>query len=190
MNFRALYQSLRLSLACMIARGTIRRVNDATRMQEVDVYFGGKPPEEDVATGLERFQNYGFSSVPFVGTDSEAAVVFVGGNRDHGLVLAIDSRADRPKNMQPGEVMIYARGGAKISLLSDGSMSIESQQQVTVNAPSVIMQGGQSLHLTSKVDVLIDCEQAISLVSGSASSIVLDPSGITITAPLVNINQA
>lgn len=92
---------LRRCVALMVARAVVQMVNDAPRMQELQISL----LSDEMRDRVERFQNYGFTSHPHPG--AEAAVVFVGGSRDHGLVLAVDDRRYRFKVLAQGEVAIY-----------------------------------------------------------------------------------
>jgi phage baseplate assembly protein V len=72
--------------------------------------------------GVERVQQYGFTSVPLSG--AEAVVLFVGGRRDHGLVVAVDDRRYRLRDLAPGEVALYASAGQRMHLKADGSIDV------------------------------------------------------------------
>jgi phage baseplate assembly protein V len=80
---------------------------------------------------LERFQNYGFTSVPFEG--SEACVVFPQGNRDHGLVIAVDDRRYRLVGLKEGEVAMYTDEGDKIHIKRGGNLEITVSDTVEIN---------------------------------------------------------
>lgn len=126
----------------MVGRGVLALVNDAAKMQAVQVKL-----LDGEVRDLERFQNYGFTNHPQVG--AEVAAVFVGGNRDHGLVLAIDDRRYRLKGLQAGEVAIYDDLGAVIKLSRTGivinggghPITISGAAQVNVTGGDVIADG-------------------------------------------------
>lgn len=109
---------LRQRVANMVARGNLERVDDAKKMQLVQLSL----LESETRDEVERVQNYGFTSVPEQG--AEAAVVFVGGKRDHGLVVAIDDRRYRVKNLESGEVAVYDKSGSKIVLKANGDIEL------------------------------------------------------------------
>jgi phage gp45-like len=102
----------------MIGRGIVRVVNDALKWQEVQVSL----LEGEVRDGVERVQQYGFTSHPQVG--AEAVVVFLGGNRDHGLVIAVDDRRYRLKNLVAGEVALYDDLGKSVIFKRNGDVHI------------------------------------------------------------------
>jgi len=81
---------------------------------------------------VERFQEYGFTSVPLPGT--EAIAVFVGGNRENGAVIATGDRNTRLKGLNPGEVAIYDYLGNFIKLSSSGEINVSSLTKVVVES--------------------------------------------------------
>lgn len=93
----------------MVSRGVIGVVNDALKEQGVQVALLA-----DEVRDCERYQEYGFTSVPLPG--AEAITVCVGGSRDHGVVIATGDRRYRLKGLQGGEVAIYTDEGDHIKL--------------------------------------------------------------------------
>jgi len=120
----------------MVSRGVLALVNDAAKMQGVQVKLLSGEVRD-----MERVQNYGFTSHPHAG--AEVAVVFVGGNRDHGLVLAVDDRRYRVKGLQGGEVGIYDDLGHRITLTRTGIVIDGATHPLNiVNCPQVIVTDG------------------------------------------------
>lgn len=120
----------------MVARGVLAIVNDATKMQGVQVQLLSGEVRD-----MERFQNYGFIGNPKAG--AEVVAVFVGGNRDHGLAIAIDDRRYRVKGLQPGEVAIYDDLGHKIILTRTGITIDGATHAINIsNCPNVVVTGG------------------------------------------------
>jgi len=105
-------------LANLISRVVLSRVDDSKKMQAVQLTALDGETRENV----ERVQNYGFTSVPLAG--AEGVAVFVGGYRDHGLVVAMDDRRYRPTGLQAGEVALYSSGGTKVLLKANGDVEI------------------------------------------------------------------
>lgn len=96
-----LLDPIRRRVRLMISRAVLSAINDGTGIQLVQV----KLLDGEVRDGVERFQNYAFSSVPLAG--AEGIMACVSGNRDHGILLAADDRRYRPKGLQPGEAIMY-----------------------------------------------------------------------------------
>ncbi len=103
-----------------VARGTLSKApNDKTKLQEMDVSLH----YEEKTTGIERFQEYGFTSVPKAPKDKQKAeviVVFPDGNRSHGVVVAVDDRRYRPKDLKEGESQLYDDQKQKVHLTREG----------------------------------------------------------------------
>lgn len=111
-------------------------VNDATKMQGVQVKL-----LSDEVRDMERFQNYGYCSNPHAG--AEVAAVFVNGNRNHGLAIAIDDRRYRVQNLASGEVCIYDDLNHRITLTRTGITIDGSTHAINIsNCPNVIVTGG------------------------------------------------
>lgn len=109
-QLQQLLRPIRNSIANLVARADVQLVDDGKRMQILQV---GAHVGEDI-DDAERFQNYGFSSVPKAG--AEAVVVFPGGDRGHPLVVSVDDRRYRPIGGQPGEVFMYTDEGDLVRL--------------------------------------------------------------------------
>lgn len=132
-----------------IGRGVIRLVNDAAKVQTVQLAIMANETRSDI----ERFQEYGFTSVPKPG--AEAAAIFLGGNRDHGIVIAVDDRRYRLKGLKSGEVAIYTDEGDKIVLQRGNKIAVTTKtfevntdnyivnatERATFNTPEVRAQG-------------------------------------------------
>jgi len=133
---RQILDELRLKSQMTTARGVVSKVNDDEDLQEIQVHLLAG----ELRDGLERFQNYGFSSYPHVG--SEAATVFIGGNRDHGLVLAVDDRRYRFKVNEEGEIALYTDEGDYIYFkrgneieINTGTLTVNASASCTFNSP-------------------------------------------------------
>jgi phage baseplate assembly protein V len=127
----------------MVGRAIIRLVNDAARVQEAQVTL----LEDETRDGVERFQEYGFTSVPLPG--AEAIMVSVSGNRDHGVIIAVEDRRYRLTGIEGGEVALYTDEGDKIHLkrgnaidIDTDTLTINATTKVQVNTPLLQVTGG------------------------------------------------
>lgn len=125
---------LKQRVSNMVARAVLRVADDAKKIQIVQVDLLDGETRDDI----ERFQNYGFTSVPREG--AEAAVIFVGGRRDHGLCIAVDDRRYRLKDLEAGEVAIYNDAGARVLLKASGEIELTPKP-------------GQIISLASNVEI-------------------------------------
>jgi len=114
----------------MVARAIVRLVDDARRAQELQLELLAGESQDAV----ERFQNYGLTSVPHAG--AEALVVFAGGLRSHGIVLAVEDRRYRLTGLEEGEVALFDDLGNVIKLGRD-AISVTATTKLTVDAPTV-----------------------------------------------------
>lgn len=120
----------------MVARAVINLINDAQKMQAAQVDLLADETQDDV----ERFQNYGFTSVPFSG--AEGVMLSVGGTRSHGILIAVDDRRYRLTGLPDGEVAVYDDRGQAVHLKRDG-IEIRSPDEVVVIAPIVTVEAAE-----------------------------------------------
>lgn len=111
---------LRNRLHNLVARAVVQVVSDGGTLQGMQI---GALDGEDI-DDAERFQEYGFTSVPLTG--AEAVVVFPGGDRGHPLVVAVDDRRHRPTGLEAGEVAVYSETGARVLLKANGDIEIDA----------------------------------------------------------------
>ncbi len=110
-----------------LARATLNKANDDPMMQEMHLDFFNN----DSRKNIERVQDYGFSSMPIPrskqegkqqsgsgsggdvkpeqpkGEAAEAVVMYQGGQRNHPVIVAVDDRRHRPRQLKPGENAQY-----------------------------------------------------------------------------------
>lgn len=112
----------------MIGRGVMRGVSDGSSRQTLQVEM----LKDELRDGVERMQSYGFTSHP---TGGDVVVAFVGGNRDQGIILAVDDRRYRITAMQGGEVAMYDDLGNRVMLLRD-MVKVVAVQHLEAEAPT------------------------------------------------------
>lgn len=117
---KMMLEPLKRTMLMTIGRGVILAINDSKNMQLAQAIFLAGEVKDD----MERFQNFGFTSTPISG--AEALAVFLGGERDHGVIIAVDDRRFRVKSLGPGQTAIYDAFGSVIKLNSAGKVSVEA----------------------------------------------------------------
>jgi len=125
-------EPMRQRVLLMLGRAVLRLVNDAAGLQRLQVSLLAGETRDNV----ERFQQYGFTSHPLPG--AEGVVLFLGGNRDHPIVLSIDDRRCRIQALQEGEVAIYTDedkqdGGHRIHFKRNQEIEIKAGKKFTIN---------------------------------------------------------
>lgn len=117
----------------MLARAIVRLVDDAMHLQELQLDLFADERQD----GVERFQDYGFTSRPKPG--AEAIVAFVGGLRSHAIALRVDDRRFRLTALQEGEVALYDDLGNVVKLGRE-RIEVTGISEVTVAAPIVTVE--------------------------------------------------
>lgn len=118
----------------MLSRAIVRLVDDAPGAQEMQIDL----LEDESQDGVERLQNYGFTSVPK--PDAEAVVGCMGGLRSHAIVLAVEDRRFRLTGLAEGEVAIYDDLGNVVKLGRD-RIEITAIAELKITAPITKIEG-------------------------------------------------
>lgn len=133
-NFNRLLRPLSVRISNLIGRGVVKSADDAQQVQELQVEL----LTDEVRDEVERFQEYGFTSVPRDG--AEVVIAFVGGRRDQGFALGVEDRRYRIKNLSKGEVAVYNDTGAKIVMKANGDVEVtpKAGQKVRLSGDTVV----------------------------------------------------
>jgi phage baseplate assembly protein V len=132
----------------MIARGVLETGHDSKGVQVLGLSLMDGERKDNV----ERFQNYGFSSMPM--GEAEAIVIFPGGDRSAGVIVAMDERGSRMTGLQPGEVAMYNNAGNSVILHMDGSIEITAVEQVQVWAKRMLVDVEEDVTINAKLAVV------------------------------------
>lgn len=141
---------LQRRIALMVSRAVITMVNDSLKMQGLQVNLMADVTRD----GVERFQNYGFTSNPHPG--AEGIMVSVGGNQDHGIVIAVDDRRYRLTGLAKGEVALHDDLGQKVHLTRNGIVISGAGLPLNiVNVPQTNLSGNLAVEgsITSGEDI-------------------------------------
>jgi phage baseplate assembly protein V len=131
----------------MVSRGTVTAVDDASGIQALQV----EGLADEAHDGVERMQDYGFTSVPLPG--AETVLVFAGGLRSHGLIVALGDRRYRLKGLEGGEVAMYDDQAQVVHLQRDGIL-VFTEKKVTI-------EGSQEVLIRSDTKVTVEAPQVI-----------------------------
>lgn len=164
----------------MLGRANVGLVNDASQLQELQVEMLA----DELQDGVERFQQYGFTSHPHPGAEAISAAM--GGLRSHVVILSVDDRRYRLTGLQQGEVALHddlgnvvllgrdgivVTGAAKVSVAAP-QIEATGESTVTVTAPQVLVDsanvqlGGAGGKAVARVDDLVDLATG-KIISGS-----------------------
>lgn len=136
----------------MVVRGVIKLVDDKTKVQRIQASLLAG----ELKDGIERYQEYGISTNPPAGT--EALVVFCGGSRNNGVVVATGDRTFRIKELQPGEVALYTDEGDVIRLgrnrkiqVNTLHLEVNAEEDVTYNTKRFIVKASEQAAFTTPI---------------------------------------
>lgn len=142
-------------LRLMVSRAIVKLVGDDKKVQELQITL----LDEEARAIVERFQQYGFTSVPF--PEAEAIALSVGGSRSHMVVIAVDDRRYRKKDMEEGEVALYTDEGDYIILKRGRIIEVKAGEKLLVDAPEAEFTG--NVHVAGN----ITCDGDVSDKNGS-----------------------
>jgi phage baseplate assembly protein V len=132
-------------VAMSASRGRVALVDAKKKCQQLQVELLADETKDNV----EHFEPYGFTSHPKEG--AEALVVFLGGGRDHGLVILAGDRRYRLTKLEEGDVALYTDEGTKLVLgrnrtitadcdtfnVTCKSLTLSASDSITVTSPSI-----------------------------------------------------
>ena len=112
--FAKLVAPLKRRVMLMVGRAVVAAIDDTVKLQTLQLTaLAG-----ETLDGVEHFLPYGFTHHPHPG--AEAAAVFLSGNRNHGIVVAVADRRYRLYPLAEGEVAIHDDLGQKVHLKRNG----------------------------------------------------------------------
>lgn len=112
----------------MLGRAIVRLANDVPRLQELQLDLLA----DETQDAVERFQDYGFASVPH--PQAEAIVACMGGLRSHAVALVVADRRYRLRGMETGEVALFDDLGNVVKLGRD-AITITAASRIAIAAP-------------------------------------------------------
>ena len=131
-------------------RAIVTAVTDSFNRQGLQL----KVLADEAASDVERFQNYGHTSVPPEG--SEAIVLGLGGARAGLVAIAVEHKGFRPKDLEDGDSCLYHLEGHNLTLHKDGLAEltakiviIRATEKLTIISPDTEVQG--PLHATGPI---------------------------------------
>lgn len=166
-----LLKNIQSRVLLMIGRGVLKAVSDNANAQLCQVSL----LDGELKSNVERVQNYGMTSVPPAG--SLATVLFVGGDRSNGLIIAAENRKIRVKGLKAGEVAIYTDEGDEIYLKRGNEIAFKTKKMtvsaaaVDITAPAITLNGAVSISETLDVTQNITAQAEIADQKGNLTEI-------------------
>ncbi|UNM95661.1 phage baseplate assembly protein V [Ignatzschineria rhizosphaerae] len=140
----------RENLRTLIRQGRLAILNDATDTQVAQVELFA----DEVVEGVERIQNYGFTSMP---TEGGVYLMNIGGKGNQPVIIAVNDDKTRLRVM-PGEVAIYHSEGHHVILKANGVIEADcttlianAEESVTVTTQTAEINATTSATIQSEV---------------------------------------
>lgn len=159
-----LLKNIQSRVLLMIGRGVLKAVSDNSNAQLCQVSL----LDGELKSNVERIQDYGMTSVPPAG--SLATVLFVGGDRSNGLIIAAENRKIRVNGLKSGEVAIYTDEGDEIYLKRGHEIAVKTTKFV-INADEIQMNGAVSILKTLDVEKNIKSKAEVADQKGNLTEI-------------------
>ncbi len=149
-------QRLGHRLQALVGIGRVTLVDDTTgTVQRAQLTLG----QLETRDNTPRLAEYGFASNPPPGTD--AVLLFVGGDRSNGVVIATGNQTFRLKGLASGDAALYDSRGQSVWLTPGGivvngaglPMVINNTPSLTVNASTSVTLNTPTTHCTGNLNV-------------------------------------
>ncbi|WP_281544661.1 phage baseplate assembly protein V [Grimontia sp. SpTr1] len=151
--FNRLLMPVKRRLQLMVDRAILRIITDTTQRQQLQI----QTLADETDSNIERWQNYGHTSVPPVG--SEAITLALNGNRSNLVVICAEDKTVRLKDLKPGDSALYhleghffkLTKGKKGELIADTlnisvkQVNITAIDGVDITAPDVSISGNLTI---------------------------------------------
>ncbi len=157
----------------LVARAVVNLVDDSKKLQLLQLDVLADETVEDI----ERVQNFGLTSNP--PKNAEAVVLFVNGQRDHGLVVAVDDRRYRIRNLASGEVAVYDQSGSVITLKANGDIEMRPHSGKVKLTGDLEATGEVTAKMGTILPVHLSTHQHAVVGSNAAGSVIFVPTGKT-----------
>jgi len=138
--FERMVRPLKARIQLMVGRALLAAVDNSGKTQRLHIQLMA---DEEIS-GVERFQDYGVESYPLA--DAEALAVFLGGNREHGIVVRVHDRRYRPLDLEEGDVQVYSMHGTphRIWLRKDGGNTV-----IQIDCAKQVINASKSREITT-----------------------------------------
>ena len=143
-EYRAAIERLYRRVMFAVGRGRTTAVNDAGSVQKLQVVLGALETRDNTP----RLAEFGFTSNP--PPSSDAVVLFVGGDRSNGVVIATGNQQYRLVGLASGDVAIYDSRGASVWLTPAGIVINGAGLPMQINNVPTMTQNGD-LRVTGAV---------------------------------------
>jgi len=130
--FEQMIKPIKNSVYLMIGRGIITAVNADKDIQLTSVNLLA----DETKDKTELFQHFGFTSYP--PSETECVMLSIGGNRDHGIIIATEKRDLRLKGLSEGDSALYNKKGKFLWLNEDNLKGLVEKIEINNSSHELI----------------------------------------------------
>lgn len=142
-----MFNQLKRKIQLLVSRAVVNIVTDSLKQQNMQINL----LDGETADDVERFQNYGHTSVPPAG--SEAIVLSVGGKRQHLVAVVVDNKASRLKDLKSGDSALYHQQGHYL-LLTEEQLANLVCKNLHAKVDEMILFETPQTQFTGNVDII------------------------------------
>jgi phage baseplate assembly protein V len=142
-----MFKQLQRKIQLLVSRAVVNIVTDSLKQQNMQINL----LDGETADDVERFQNYGHTSVPPVG--SEAIVLSVGGKRQHLVAVVVDSKSSRLKDLKSGDSALYHLDGHYLLLTEEQLVNLVCKNLHAKADEKILFETSQT-QFTGNVDII------------------------------------
>lgn len=164
----------------LVARAIVRLVGDSSTRQTAQV----EVTKGELLDDVPRMQNYGLTGVP-PATGADATVLFLGGDRNEPIIVAMENRQFRLVGLESGEVALYDDLGNVVKLGRD-QVEVTAVTKLVATAPLIEVTATTKLSGTAPVVELTGSTSG--KLAAGASSITVTPAGVAIVSTVLTHN--
>jgi len=176
--FRKLIAPLQRKVLLTIGRGVILATKDSGTLQVIQGTFLA----DEVKSDVEKMHHFGFTS--HAPKNSECIMVSVGGNREHGIIIATESRQYRFKDLGEGEAAIYSQFGDYIHLKNGNVIDVKTKT-LNIDAETEVNVTTKTANITASTVTNIDSPTTNITGDVNISGEVVAEKSVTVTEDVV-----
>lgn len=176
--FQKLFKPWKNRILLLVGRGILLATKDSSGIQQLQVTLLAGEVKDQV----ELMGHFGFAS--HTPKNSDVVMLSVGGNRDHGIVIATESREFRFKNLGEGECAIYSKDGDYIHLKNGNVIDIKTKT-LNIDAETEVNVTTETANITATTVTNIDSPTTNITGDVNISGEVVAEKSVTVTEDVV-----
>lgn len=130
--FNQMMGPLKRKVLLMVGRGVLLALDSSKNIQQASLTLLA----DETKDKTEFFQHFGFTSRP--PAQSDIIFLSIGGNREHGVIIASESREFRLKGLDEGDSALYNMNGKYVWLKGDDLKILTEKVEINNSSNELI----------------------------------------------------